>query len=181
MMVLFAWLVRGILLVILLAFIFPAELLFAIVFDSPLALALGLLALVVIALEFVLAVALHVLGNLLDVLIILGLIGIAWKWPRGMRGRFIDKLRVAIRSLRREVDYQLRRLTAADLLLLGLIGLLVLILSLSSGFLHFLLTVLVVLLIVGIVWKWPRGLRIRFLDKLRIALRALYHEIRRLI
>ena len=180
-MTVFAWVIRGLLFLILVVFFLPFELIFAIAFASPVAFALGVLVLVFVALGFVLAVALHVLGNLLDVLIILGLIGIAWKWPRRMRGRFIDKLRVAIRSLRREVDYQLRHLTAADLLLLGLIGLLVLILSLSSGFLHFLLTVLVVLLIVGIVWKWPRGLRIRFLDKLRIALRALYYEIRRLI
>ncbi len=180
-MTIFAWIVRGILLLLFLVFFLPFEIIFALVFASPVAFALGLLVLAFLVLGFVFALALHVLGNLIDILLILGLIGIVWKWPRGVRGSFFDKLRVSVRSLKRDLSEQMRRLSGADLALLGIILLIVFILSLSSGLLHFLLTVAVVLLTVGIVWKWPRDLRIGFVEKLRLALRALYDELRRIV
>ena len=180
-MTVFAWILRGILLLLLFVVLFPFEVILALALASPVAFAVFLLVLVFLVLIFVLALALHVLANLLDVLIILGLIGIAWKWPRGMRGSFFDKLRVAIHALKLELKAQMRYLTRADVGLIAGIVLIVLVLSLSSGALHFLLTVLVVLLLVGIVWKWPRNPRIRFLDKLRIALRALFDELRRMV
>lgn len=177
----FAWIVRGILLLLFFVFFLPFEIVFALVFASPVAFALSLLILVFLALGFTLALALHVLGNLIDILLILGLIGIVWKWPRGMRGSFSDKLSVSVRSLKRAISEQIRRLNGADLALIGIILLIVFILSLSSGLFHFLLTVTVVLLVVGIVWKWPRDLRIGFMEKLRLALQALYDEFRRII
>jgi len=180
-MTIFAWLVRGILLLLFFVFFLPFEIIFALVFASPVAFALGLLVLVFLALGFTLALALHVLGNLIDILLILGLIGIVWKWPRGVRGSFFDKLRISVHSLRRSLSEQVQRLSGSDLALLGIILLIVLILSLSSGLFHFLLTVAVVLLTVGVVWKWPRNLHASFMEKLRLALRALYDELRRIV
>ncbi len=180
-MTVFAWILRGILLLLFFVVLFPFEVILALALASPVAFALFLLVLVFFALVFVLALALHVMANLIDVLIIIGLIGIAWKWPRGMHGSFFDKLRFAIHSLKLELRRQMRHLTRADVGLIAGIFLLVLVLSLSSGALHFLLTVLVVLLLVGIVWKWPRDPRIRFLDKLRLALRTLFDELRRMV
>ncbi len=180
-MMVFAWILRGILLLLLFVVLFPFEIIVALAFASPVAFSLFLLILAVLVLGFVLALVLHILANLIDVLIIIGLIGIVWKWPRGMRGSFFDKLRVAIHSLKRELKAQVQHLTYTDALLIAGIFLIVLILSLSSGILHSLITVLVILLVAGIMWKWPRNLRTRFLDKLRIALHALLDELRRMV
>ena len=178
-MTVFAWAARLLLLLVLLVFFLPVELFLALAFASPLGLALVLLALVVFALGIVFALVFHVLGNLIDILLILGLIGVIWKWPRHMRGSFFDKLRVAVYSLRHTVTAYMRRLTGADIALIGTILVIVLVLSLSSGLLHFLLTVAVVLLAIGIIWKWPRNPRIGFWDKLHLALWALWGELRR--
>lgn len=179
-MTLFVWIVRVLLLLLLFPFLLPLGLLAPMIFLSPLSLALFLLALVLLALGVVLGVALGVIGNLLDLLIVLGLIGLVWKWPRGIKASFPDKLRLAYRSLRDAVRQQARRFTAADLALCLVVVLIAVVLSLSSGFLHFLVTVVVVLVIVGVVWKWPAASTLPFFTKLRIALRALRDELRRI-
>lgn len=176
----FVWVVRSLLLLLLLGLFLPFELIFALAFASPVAFVLSLLVLAVFGLGIVFALALHVLGSLIDIVLILGLIGIVWKWPRGMRGSSWDKLKIAFYSLKGAVREQIRRLTGTDIVILGGILLVVFALSLSSGLLHFLLTVATVLLVVGIVWKWPRHPRLGFFDKLRLALRELYNEIRRI-
>ena len=104
------------------------------------------------------------------------LIGIAWKWPRGVRAPLPAKIRLAYRGLRNAFRQQLRHCSATDFALA--IVVIAIILSLSSGFLHFLLTVLAVLLIVGIVWKWPRSPHLPLLRKLQLALRALWDDLR---
>lgn len=179
-MILFAWIVRALLLVPLLPLLLPLGLLASAIFLSPLSLALFVLALVLLALGIVLGIALHVIGNLVDLLILLGLIGLAWKWPRGIRASFPDKLRLAFRALKNAIQEQVRRCTSTDLALCLVVVLIALVLSLSSGFLHFLFTVVVVLAVVGIVWKWPKAAGLPFFTKLRIALHALRDELRRI-
>ncbi len=179
-MTIFAWVIRLVLLTFYVAVLVPLGILVALVSASPVAFALFLFVLALTVVGIMFALAAHVLGSLIDVVLVLGLIGIAWKWPRGMRGRFIDKLRFAVRALRIEVEHGIRRLTGVDIAILGGIALVIVLLSLSSGVIHFFLTIAVVLLVIGIVWKWPRNPRIRFTDKLRLALRALYMELRRI-
>ncbi len=178
-MAVFAWVLRLILLTVYLVFFLPLRILASLVLASPLSFTLFLLVLALFALGTVLALAVHVLGNLIDVILVLGLIGIAWKWPRGMRGRFSDKLRFALRALQMEIEHSLHHLTGTDLAIIGGIVLVIVLLSLSSGVAHFLLTISVVVLAIGVVWKWPRNPRMRFIAKLRFALRALYNELRR--
>jgi hypothetical protein len=149
-MILFAWIVRAFLFLVLLPFLLPLGIIFTAIFISPLSFALFVLTLVLLVLGIVLGVALGVIGNLVDLLIVLGL---------------------------RE---QVRACTASDLALCLVIILIAIVLSLSSGLVHFLFTTGVVLAVVGVVWKWPRSPHLRFFVKLRIALQSLRDELRRI-
>ena len=177
-MMLFAWIVRLLLLAIVLPFLIPFGILFSLIIASPLSLALSVLVLVLLALVSVLGIALGVIGNLVDLIIVLGLIGIAWNWPRGTRGRFIDKLRISYHRLRATLYHQVRRFTTADLVVALVIIVIAVVLSLSSGIIHFLLTLITLLAVIGIVWKWPRAGRLPFVTKLRVALVSLREELR---
>ena len=179
-MIIFVWVIRAILFLLVIPFLIPLALLAPLVFLSPLSLALFILALVLLALGVVLGIALGVIGNLIDLFIVLGLIGLIWKWPRGIRAGFYDKLKLSYRSLRNTIRQQVRRFTAADLALCLVVLLIATILSLSCGFFHFLLTVLTVLAVIGIVWKWPPSPNLTFFTKLRVAIRALAEELRRI-
>jgi len=166
-MIIFAWIVRVLLLLILLPFLLPLGLIFSTVFLSPLALAMFILAVVLLALGIVLGIALGVIGNLVDLLIVVGLIGIVWHWPRGIKGRFGDKLRLSYRRMRNTVHRLARQCTAADLALCLVVVLIAMVLSL-----------VVILAVIGVVWKWPRNPHLHFFAKLRLALIALRDEIR---
>jgi hypothetical protein len=179
-MSIFAWVVRLLLLSIVLPFIIPFGILFAVVVASPLSFALFVLMLALFVLGVFLSIALGVVGNLIDLVIVLGLIGIVWNWPRGRRGRFIDKLGISSRRLRVFVHHQLKQLRAADIAICVSLILIAVVLSLSSGLVHFFLTIVITLLVIGVVWKWPRYSRLPFSSKLRIALLALRDELRRL-
>ena len=178
-MFLFAWIVRGLLLLLFLPLFLPFGWLVSLVLGSPLALALFVLSLTLLTLGIVLGIALGVIGRLVDLILVLSLIGLAWKWPRGIRAKFWDKLRLAYRGLRNSIREQIRRCSPADFALCIVIALIALVLGLSSGFLQFLFTAAVVLLTVGIVWKWPAASTLPFSAKLRIALRELREEFRR--
>jgi len=176
---LFAWIVRALLLVCLLPVLLPLGRLTSTIFVSCLSVSLFLLVLAFLALGIVLGIALGVIGRLVDLVIVLGLIGLAWKWPRGIQATAAGKLRLAYRSLSNAICHQVRQCTAVDVALCLVVVLIALVLSLSSGLLHFLLTVIVVLAVIGIVWKWPRAPRLPFVKKLRLALDALWDDLRR--
>jgi hypothetical protein len=178
-MFLFSWIVRGILLLLFFPLLLPLGWLVPVVRGSPLTFALFVLSLALLTLGIVLGIALGVLGRLVDFILVLGLIGLAWKYPRGTRASFWDKLRLAYRGLRNSVRDQIRRCSPADFALCFVITLIAFILALSSGFLQFLFTAVVVLLTVGIVWKWPTASTLSFSAKLRISLRELKAEIKR--
>ena len=114
-MILFAWVVRTVLLACILPLFFPVFVLRPAVFFSPLSLALLALAVALFALGIVLGIALGVIGNLVDLLIILGLITVVWKWPRGIGGSFTDKLRLAYRGVRNAIRRGVGRFTSTDL------------------------------------------------------------------
>ncbi|MEA1871535.1 MAG: hypothetical protein U9N00_05025, partial [Candidatus Bipolaricaulota bacterium] len=135
-------------------FLIPFGLLFSLIIASPLSLALFVLVLALLALGIVFGIALGVIGNLVDLVIVLGLIGIVWNWPRGAQGRFTEKLRLAYHRLRATLYRQVRQFTAADLAVTLVVILIAVVLSLSSGLIHFLLTLVIILAVVGIVWKW---------------------------
>lgn len=177
-MFLFAWIVRGLLLLLFFPLLLPLGWLVSLVLCSPLSLALFVLSLALLTLGIVLGIALGVIGRLVDFILVLSLIGLAWKWPRGIRANFWDKLRLAYRGLRNSVREQVRRCSPADFTLFIVISLIALVLGLSSGFLQFLFTAVVVLLTVGIVWKWPTSSTLPFSAKLKISLHELKEEIR---
>ncbi len=172
------WILRLVLLAVFVPLLIPFRGLAAAFVFSPLPIALLLLALALLALAVVLGLILGVLGTLVDALIVLMLIGIAWKWPRGIDAPPPAKIRLAYRGLRNALRRQLRYSSATDFALCLSVVIIAIVLSLSSGFLHFLLTVGVVLLIVGVVWKWPRSPHLPLLRKLRLALRALWDDLR---
>ena len=175
---LIVWILRLVLLAVFLPLLIPFGALACAFVLSPIPVALLALALSLLALAVVLGLILGVLGTLVDVLIVLLLIGIAWKWPRGIRAPLAAKIRLAYRGLRNAFRQQLRHCSATDFALALAIVVIAIILSLSSGLLHFLVTVCVVLLIVGVVWKWPRSPHLSALRKLQIALRALWEDLR---
>ena len=177
-MILFAWIVRAVLLVGILPLVFPLWVLASAIFLSPLSFALFALAAVLLALGIVLGITLGVIGNIVDLLIILGLIALVWQWPRGIEGNFLDKLRLAYRGVRNALRKQVRRCSPTDLALCLVVLVIALVLSLSSGLLHFLLTVVVVLAVVGVVWKWPASPNLPFFTKLQISLQELKKEFR---
>ncbi len=175
---LIVWILRLVLLALFLPLLIPFGALAGAFVFSPIPVALLSLALALLALAVVLGLILGVLGTLVDVLIVLMLIGIVWKWPRGIRAPVPAKIRLAYRGLRNAFRQQLRHCSATDFALALAIVVIAIILSLSSGFLHFLLTVLAVLLIVGVVWKWPRSPHLPLLRKLQLSLRALWDDLR---
>jgi hypothetical protein len=172
------WILRLALLVLCLPLLIPFGALAAAFVFAPLSIALYTLALALLALAIVLGLILGVLGTLVDVFVVLVLIGLAWKWPRGIRAPSAAKLRLAYRSLRNTIAQQIRCSSATDFALCLAIVIIAIILSLSAGFLHFLLTVVVVLGVVGVVWKWPRSPNLSVVRKLRIALRTLWDDLR---
>ncbi|HDL86395.1 MAG TPA: hypothetical protein ENH11_08755 [Candidatus Acetothermia bacterium] len=177
-MILFSWIMRALLLILVLPFLIPFGILFSLIIASPLSLALFVLVLALLALGIIFGIALGVIGNLADLIIVLGLIGIVWNWPRGARGKFVEKLRFASHRLRTALYHQMRQFTAIDIALgIGVI-LIMVILSLSSGLIHFFLTLAIILAVIGIVWKWPRAARLPFATKLRVALVSLRNELR---
>lgn len=178
-MSLFAWVVRGLLLLFFLPLLLPFGWLVPLVLGSPLALALLVLSLALLTLGIVLGIALGVIGRLVDLILVLSLIGLVWKWPRGIRGKFWDRLRLAYRGFRNSIREQIRRCSPTDFALCVVIALIALVLGLSSGLLQFLLTAAVVLLSVGLIWKWPAASTLPFSTKLRIAFYELKEEFRR--
>lgn len=179
-MLAFVWIVRLACLVCLLPVLLPVASLASALAFSPIVIALLALALALLALAIVFGLLLGVLGPVADALILFGLIGLAWKWPRGIRAGLTEKLRLAYRGLRNAISRQLRDCTLVDFAFCLVIALLAVVLSLSSGLLHFLLTALVVLFVVGVVWKWPQAPRFPLMKKLRLAIRELLNELRRM-
>ena len=180
-MLTFVWIVRVACLVCLLPVLFPVAALASAFAFSPIIIALLALALTLLALAIVFGFLLGVLGPVADTLILFGLIGLAWKWPRGIRAGLAEKLRLAYRGLRNAVAKQFRRCTLVDFSFCLVIALIAIVLSLSSGLLYFLLTALVVLFVVGVVWKWPQAPRLPLMKKLRLAIRELLNELRRML
>jgi hypothetical protein len=176
-MTVLVWVLRGLLLGALLPSVFPVEIVVKTTLASPLAFALVLLALAVLALSVVLALAAGVFGSVLDLLIVLGAIGLAWKWPRGVGATFVDRLRLAQRGLRNVVRSHLKRCSPTDVALCPALVLLAFVLSLAAGIAYLVITVAIISLGVALMVKWPSGASVSFSTKLRIALRALWKEI----
>lgn len=172
------WIVRLLLLAALLPLLVPFAAIAQGFVCTPIAIALLALAFALLALAFVLGLILGVLGTLVDVLIVSLLVGLAWKWPRGIQAPLPAKIRLAYRGLRNVLRRQLRHGSTTDFALCLAVVIIATILSLSSGLLHFVLTVCVVLLVVGVVWKWPRTPHLPVLRKLHVALRALWDDLR---
>jgi hypothetical protein len=172
------WILRLVLLAVFLPLLIPFGVLGGTFVFSPIPIALLLLALALLALAIVLGLILGVLGTLADVLIVLMLVGMFWKWPRGVRATLPAKIRLAYRGLGNAIRQQFRHCSGTDFALCLSVAIVAIILSLSSGLLHFLLTVAVVLVIVGVVWKWPRGPHLPFPRKMRLALRELWNDLR---
>jgi hypothetical protein len=172
------WILRFVLLAVFLPLLVPLGVLAGTFVFAPIPIALLLLAMALLALAIVLGMILGVLGALVDTLIVLMLIGIAWKWPRGVRAALPAKIRLAYRGLGNAIRQQFRHCSATDFALCLSVAVIAIILSLSSGLLHFFLTVCVVLVIVGVVWKWPRSPHLPLLRKIRLALRALWADLR---
>ncbi|MFC2108652.1 hypothetical protein ACFLS5_04235 [Candidatus Bipolaricaulota bacterium] len=174
----FIWIVRSVLLFLLLPIIIPFRAFLRTFHVSAMSFALLLLAFALGALAIVLATILGVLGKLFDALIVLGIVLLLWKWPRGIRAQFHEKLRLAYRAAQNAACEQFRCSTGIDLAFCIAILAIAIVLSLSSGLLHFLVTVLVVLSVIGVIWKWPHSKYLPFLQKLRFAARALWRELR---
>jgi hypothetical protein len=175
----FIWIVRGVLLLLLLPIIVPIRAFVRSFRVTPMSLVLFVLALALDALAIVLSVILGVLGAFLDALIAIGIVILLWKWPRGVRAQLLSKLRLAYRSAQNAACEQFRCSSPIDLAFCLAVLALALVLSLSSGLLQFALTVLVVLVVVGVVWRWPQSSHMPFMQKLRLALRDLWRQLRR--
>jgi len=175
---LIVWIVRLVLLASFLPLVIPFAMLAGALTFAPMPVALLLLALSLSALGIVLGLILGVLGALADVLIVLVLIGIVWNWPRGIRAAFPAKLRLALRGLRNLLGRQTRHTSTTECALCLSIVLIALVLSLSSGLFHLLATALLVLIAVGVTRKWPQGPHLTVPRKLRIALAALWDDLR---
>ena len=114
-MMLFSWIVRVLLLVLVLPFLVLFDILFSLIVASPLSVALFVLTLALLALGIAFSIALGAIGNLVDLVIVLGLIGIAWNWPHRPQGRLIDKLRISYHRLRATLHRQVSQFTTVDL------------------------------------------------------------------
>ena len=78
------WIVRLVLFVVFLPLILPLGALMGAFAIAPIPIALLLLAMALLALAIVFGLILGVLGTLIDVLIVFLLLGLVWKWPRGI-------------------------------------------------------------------------------------------------
>jgi hypothetical protein len=176
--VLVVWIVRGVLLAALLPVVLPLRMLWTTFTVTPIGIALLALALALLALGVVFGLLLGVLGGVADVIILFGLIGLAWHWPRGIRAAIPVRLRLAYRGAKNALARQVRCLTLIDFAFCLVIVLIAIVLSLSSGFFQFFATILIVLIVIGVIWKWPRSPHLPFVRKLRLALRALWQDLR---
>ena len=174
----FIWIVRSVLLFLLLPVIVPFRAFVRTFHVSVMSLFLLLLALAIDALAIVLALILGVFGKLFDALIVFGIVLLLWKWPRGIRAQFHEKLRLAYRAAQNAACEQFRCSAGIDLAFCIAIVAIAIVLSLSSGLLYFLATVLVILSVVGIIWKWPHSKHLPFQQKLRFAAQLLWRELR---
>ena len=175
---LLVWIVRGILLALLFPLLLPMGMLWATFAVSPIGIALLALALALLALGVVFGLLLGVLGGVADVLILFGLLALIWHWPRGVQASLLTRLHLAFRGARNGLARQARCLTLIDFSFCLVIVLIAVVLSLSSGLLQFLATILIVLLVIGVIWKWPRSPHLPFVRKFRLALRALWEDLR---
>jgi len=173
------WIVRGVLLASLLPLILPIRVLWITFTVTPIGIALLVLALALLALGVVFGLLLGVLGGVADVLILFGLIALAWHWPRGLRATAPVRLRLAYRGAKNGLARQARCLTLIDFAFCLVIVLIAIVLSLSSGFFQFFVTILIVLMVIGVIWKWPRSPHLPLVRKFRLALRALWEDLRK--
>lgn len=175
---LYAWIVRGVLLCAMLPLILPIRMLWSMFTVTAIGVALLVLALALLALGIVFGLLLGVLGHVADVLIVFGVLALAWHWPRGVRATIPVRLRLAYRGAKNGLSRHVRCLTLIDFAFCLVIVLIAIVLSLASGFLQFLVTILIVLFVIGIIWKWPHSRHLPFPRKLRIALRSLWEALR---
>jgi len=173
------WIVRGLLLAAVIPILVPIRTLAASFRPSAMRFAVLALALALLALGVVVARILGVLGRLIDVFIAIGLIGLLLQWPRGISGSTAARLRLAYRGAGNAVRRGLAGCGLTDYAVCAAVVVIAFVLSLASGLVRFLLTVLVALVVVGLVWKWPQGVRLPFGRKLRLATRELIDELRR--
>lgn len=173
----FLWVIRSVLLLALLPIVIPFRALARAFRPSSISVFLLILALTLDALAIVFALILGVLGAFIDVLIVLGIVLLLWKWPRGVRASFLEKLRLSHRGVQNEACMQFRGTSCVDLAFCISVLALAVVLSLSSGLFSFIATVFVVLSIVGIIWRWPHSSQLPFVQKLRFAARDLWREL----
>jgi len=175
---LLVWVIRGVLLAAMLPLVLPVRMLWTTFTPTPIGIALLALALALLALGVVFGMLLGVLGGAADVLILLGLIALLWHWPRGVQATIPVRIRLAYRGAKNSLARQIRCLTLIDFAFCLVIVLIAVVLSLSSGLLQFFATILIVLLVIGLIWKWPRSPHLPFVRKFRLAIRALWEDLR---
>ncbi len=175
----FLWIMRAMLLLLVMPLVVPFRALARSFRPSSMAVVLLILSLVLDALAIVLALIQGVLGAFIDVLIVLGIVLLLWKWPRGVRAAtWIEKIRLAYRGVQNEACEQFRCASCIDLAFCLSVLALAVVLSLSSGLFSFLATLVIVLGIIGIIWRWPHSPHLPFLQKLRFAMRDLWRQLR---
>jgi len=174
----FLWIVRAVLLLLLLPIVIPFRALGRTFRLSAIPVVLLALSLALDALAIVVALILGVLGPFFDVLIVLGIVLLLWKWPRGVRASRFEKILLAYRGVQNEACEQFRHTSCVDLSFCIAILALAVVLSLSSGLFAFVATVVIVLSIIGVIWRWPHSGHLPFLQKLRFAARDLWRQLR---
>ena len=174
----FLWIVRAVVLASFLPAVFPPHAVATAFTATPISLALSALALALLALAVLIGSIHGVLGSAADTLILFGALSLWMKWPRGIRGRPLEKLKLAYRGIRNETARQLGHCTFVDYAFCLVVGLIAIILGLAAGIISFLATVSVVLLVAGLLWKWPTAPDLSFRHRLRIALREFLTAIR---
>jgi hypothetical protein len=174
----FLWVIRSLLLLFLLPIVIPFRALARAFPRSTISVFLLILALTLDALAIVFALILGVLGAFIDVLIVLGIVLLIWKWPRGVRATFLEKLRLAYRGAQNEACMQFRGTSCVDIAFCISVLALAVVLSLSSGLFSFVATLFIVLGIIGIIWRWPHSGQLPFAQKFRFAVRDLWRELR---
>ena len=172
------WIVRVLALASFLPAVFPPHAIASAFTTSAIGLALLGLALALLALAVVIGAIHGVLGSAADTLILFGALSLLMKWPRGIRGRPLEKLKLAYRGLRNETARQLSHCTLIDYAFCLVVGLNAIILGLAAGIVSFVVTVAVILLIAGVLWKWPTAPDLSFRHRLRIALREFLAAVR---
>ena len=172
------WIARALALAAFLPAIFPPHAIASAFSTSAIGLALLALALALLVLAVVIGAIHGVLGSAADTLLLFGALSLLMKWPRGIRGRPLEKLKLAYRGLRNETARQLSHCTLVDYAFCLVVGLNAIILGLAAGIISFLATVTVVLLVAGLLWKWPTAPDLSFRHRLRIALREFLTAVR---